>query len=34
VMRRSEARAGRRYYLLKASWAGDGFAPNQPFEST
>jgi len=33
VMRRSEVRAGRTYYLFKATWAGAGMAPDDPFEA-
>ena len=31
VMRQSEARAGRVYYLFKATWAGAGDPPDDPF---
>ena len=32
VMRKFEVRAGKAYYLLKASWAGTGAAPDDPFD--
>jgi hypothetical protein len=32
VMRRSQARSGKVYYLFKATWAGTGEPPELPFE--
>ena len=31
VMRQREARAGKMYFLFKASWAGTGDPPDDPF---
>jgi hypothetical protein len=33
VMRKFEVRAGKSYYLLKATWAGTGSAPEDPFDA-
>ena len=33
VMRQRSPRAGRVYYLLKATWAGAGEPPEHPFEA-
>jgi len=32
VMRKFEVRAGKTYYLCKATWAGPGAAPDDPFD--
>jgi hypothetical protein len=32
VMRRNQSRAGKVFYLLKATWAGPGDPPEDPFE--
>jgi hypothetical protein len=34
VMRRREVRAGRTYYLLKATWSGSGVPPDRPFKTS
>ena len=34
VMRQRNPRAGKVFYLLKATWAGEGGPPEHPFEDT
>ncbi len=33
VMRQRKSRAGKIRYLFKATWAGDGLPPDDPFEA-